>query len=144
MEKLYATVTNEKDKQKVPGKSGTSQVYSNAIKKRAGCQLICLHERKRAAKTTPKMAEKPDTARALASPVEVAEGLPPLDVPVLPVGLELAPEPVTVAPPVMDAALLPVGRPANNAAEECVTQLDDEGMRAVNGIDAIGPRDSGG
>ena len=37
-----------------------------------------------------------------------------------------------------------VGRLVNSAALEKVWQLEEEGTRAVYGIEVIGPRDSGG
>ena len=90
------------------------------------------------------MVEKPDTASAVASLVDVEEGcaLPP-DVPVFAVDLAVAAVPVPVLVPVVSAPEA-VGRLANNAEEVNVLQLDDAGIRAVYGIVVIGPRDSAG
>lgn len=109
-------------------------------KQKRGTQI---YEKKSEAKTTPRI-ETPEIAIVDAPfEFEVLEGPAPLRVevtttPPLPVETTTEPEAPDAAAPEG------VGRAVKISALEWVTQLDEAGMRAVKGIDVMGPRDSGG
>jgi hypothetical protein len=104
---------------------------------------IHLHNKKMAERTMPARL-KPEMASVIAPPVFAAPAA--LPVPVDPVAF-VVPLEVVVREPELDEAVEELGaeeRLAYKSADWYVVQLDDAGILAVYGIEAIAPRDSGG